>query len=77
MIPTHDPFMIRVTYNSIDGCRKSRTFKTLKGAQAFAQHWIGSTYVEFGSFYAVSGDGVGRITCSGCTLRDLFPSQES
>jgi len=64
--------MIGVTYTSIDWVRKSKTFKTLKGAQNFAQYWVGET-PELGSFYAVSFDGVGKITCAGCALIELFP----
>jgi hypothetical protein len=63
---------IRVTYSSIDRCRKTRTFKTLKGAQKFAQEYVGQT-PEVGGWYAVSGDGVGKIECRGCSLIALFP----
>ena len=51
---------IVVTYSSVDRCRKRSKFKTLRGAQAFAQNWIGS-HPEIGSRYAVSGDGIGKI----------------
>ena len=64
--------MITVAYRSIDRFSARRTFKTLAAAQRFAQKWIGET-PEIGSFYAVSGDGVGRITVSGASLLDLFP----
>lgn len=64
--------MIKVRYETIDRFSKTRRFKTLAGAQKFAQHWVGET-PELGSFYAVSGDGVGKITCDGCLVRDLFP----
>jgi hypothetical protein len=64
---------IKVTYSSIDGVRKSRRFKTLAGASAFAKHWIGdSPDISGFSSYAVSDDGVGKITCTGCTLTALF-----
>jgi hypothetical protein len=33
---------IKVTYLAVDGCRKTRTFKTLKGARKFAQERIGA-----------------------------------
>lgn len=65
--------MIKVRYSSIDGFSKSRSFKTLAGAQKFAQHYLGPT-PECGSWYAVAGDGVGKITCQGCTLAELFPA---
>lgn len=65
--------MIQVTYTSIDRYRKDSTFKTLAGAQKFATRWVGAR-PELGTWYAVSGDGVGKITCTGCNIRDLFPA---
>ena len=64
--------MIKVRYSSVDGFSKSRTFKTLAGARTFAWHYVGET-PELGSWYAVSSDGVGKVTCTGCTLAELFP----
>ena len=63
---------ITVTYTSIDRYRKKGKFKTLKGAQRFAQKWVGAT-PSLGSFYAVSFDGIGKVTVEGATLFDLFP----
>ncbi len=63
---------ITVRYSSIDGCSKSRKFKSLKGAQAFAQRYVGKT-PEMGGSYAVSGDGVGKIEVTGVALSALFP----
>jgi len=63
---------IKVSYRSIDRCSKNRSFKTLEGAQKFAQEWVGET-PEMGTSYTVSGDGIGRITVEGATLRELFP----
>jgi len=67
---------ITVRYSSVDGFRKTRTFKTLKGAQKFATKYVGET-PEFGSYYAVSFDGVGKITVSGTTLEELFPTPDA
>jgi len=64
--------VIRVTYKTIDRICLTRKFKTLRGARAFAHKWVGAR-PEMGSFYAVSGDGVGRITVTGCLLQELFP----
>lgn len=65
---------IHVTYRSIDRYTKSAEFKTLAGAQKFAQKWVGKTpELSIGFGYAVSGDGIGKITCSGCAIADLFP----
>lgn len=63
---------ITVHYLAVDGCKRVHKFKTLKGAQTFAQEYVGET-PELGSFYAVSGDGIGRVTVDGCDLRELFP----
>jgi hypothetical protein len=64
---------IKVTYVSCDGVRKRKTFKTLGGAQKWAQDWIGKA-PSLGSGYAVSDDGVGTIYVSGATLTEVFPS---
>jgi len=63
---------ITIRYSSIDCCRKTRKFKTLAGARRFAQKMIGKT-PEMGSYYAVSGDGVGKVEVSGAFLHELFP----
>lgn len=63
---------ITVRYRTLDRFSKTGKFKTLAGAQRFAQKWVGKT-PEIGFGYAVSGDGVGKITVDGCLLRDLFP----
>ena len=34
--------------------------------------WVGA-HPEIGSTYAVSGDGVGKVTCQGVSLSELFP----
>jgi hypothetical protein len=65
--------LIKVRYSSIDRFSKVSTFKTLAGARKFAAHWIGET-PELGSTYAVSADGIGKITVDGATLLDLFPA---
>lgn len=63
--------VITVTYHSIDGVRKSQNYRTLAGARAFAVKWVGEN-AEFGMGYAISGDGVGKVTVQGCTLQELF-----
>src|SRR4051812_47030634 len=62
---------IKVHYNGCDGYRATRSFMTIKGARRYAVERVGE-HPEFGSSYAVSGDGVGTIRVSGCTLRELF-----
>lgn len=68
--------MIKVKYSSIDGYKKTSTFKTLAGAQKFAQKWVGE-FPELGSSYAISSDGVGKITVQGVMLQELFPVEGS
>lgn len=63
--------MFKVRYATVDHCRGSRTFKTLAGARKFAVERVGE-HPEFGRTYAVSADGVGKITVEGCTLAELF-----
>lgn len=63
--------MIKVRYSSVDGAGKARTFQTVESARKFAVRYVGET-PEFGSHYAVSGDGVGKVTVEGCTLAELF-----
>jgi hypothetical protein len=63
--------MIKVFYSSVDGYRKSKSFKTLKGARKYAQERIGKN-PEMGSYYAVSGDGIGKIQVDGVPLAHLF-----
>jgi hypothetical protein len=56
----------------VDGFSKRKSFKTLAGARKYAIGMLGK-YPSFGSYYAVSDDGVGKITViDGVALRDLF-----
>lgn len=66
---------IVVTYESIDGVLNKRTYWTLEGARKFAVKWVGEN-AEFGSNYAVSNDGVGKVTVQGCSLAELFGRTE-
>lgn len=63
---------ITVRYSAIDGYSKSRSFKTLAGACRFAHHYVGE-HPDMGSGYAVSFDGVGKVTVRGASLAALFP----
>jgi len=63
---------IDLHYTTVDGYYESRSFETIEGARSWAMHWVGQC-PELGMAYAVSGDGVGKIQCYGCTVRDLFP----
>jgi hypothetical protein len=65
---------IKVGYNSIDGSRDVKTYALIEAARTFAHHWVGP-HPEIGRGYAVSGDGIGKITVSGASLADLFPDR--
>lgn len=65
---------IKVKYSTIDRFSQKRTFKTLEGAQKYAQKWVGETPEISTTFqYAVSSDGTGKIEVEGCSIRKLFP----
>jgi len=63
---------IKVHYTASDGYRETKSFRSIVGASRYSRKTIGD-FPEMGSYYAVSGDGVGKITCEGCKLSDLFP----
>ena len=62
---------ITMRYRSIDGCSVTRKFKTIKGARAFADKWVGTP--DISQNYAVSFDGVGKVIWQGCTAQALWP----
>lgn len=65
--------LIRLYFSTVDNCRSTRTFKSLKGAQKAAWDRVGK-HPEIGSNYAVSGDGIAKVVVSGdATLAQLFP----
>ena len=64
---------IVVTYTTTDRYRKCRRFVTLAAAQRFAHNLVGDA-PSLGHTYAVSDDGIGKITVRGATLLELFPA---
>lgn len=66
---------IKVRYSAIDGFRKARSFETVEGARRFAVERVGE-HPEIGSSYAISGDGIGKITVQGISLAALFGEPE-
>jgi hypothetical protein len=66
--------MIIVTYDSCDGCRIRRTYETLAGARKFAINWVGE-HPDIGSSYAISSDGIGKVTVEGVSLTELFKKE--
>ena len=68
---------ITIKYAAIDGYRETRHFKTLIGAQRYANKMLGIPELWLiGNHYAISGDGIGKITAS-VNLRDLFPNVQA
>lgn len=62
---------IEIRYRACDGFSAVKKFKTLAGARRYAQKMV-DTAVEFGPYYAVSFDGIGRITVTGIDIKKLF-----
>lgn len=62
---------ITLHFSTIDGIRKTHRYSTLAGAQRKAKNWVGAVDSTSGS-YAVSSDGVVKVSCEGCTLAELF-----
>lgn len=64
---------IVIEYDAVDGVHSRGEFSNLRNARAYAQRMVGKT-PELGRWYAVSSDGIGRISLVyGCTLAELFP----
>jgi hypothetical protein len=72
-VDTFTDTRITVVYSSVDRVRNRRKFKTLSGARAFAHKMVGP-HPEIGFRYAVSGDGIGKVTVEGVSLAELFPA---
>lgn len=67
---------ITVRYWSRDGYRQTRRFKTLAGASRYARTWVGDN-AEIGPDYAISWDGIGRVSVTGCPIEALFARAEA
>jgi len=63
---------ITVRYSAVDGYSATKRFASLQEAQKFARKWVGD-HPEIGRNYAISDDGVGKVTVSGASLAELFP----
>src|SRR5262245_12140880 len=67
---------IRVRYEAVDGAGAVKTFKTIAAARRFAHYYVGANAEVSTMGYAVSSDGVGKVTVSGAaTITDLFPAE--
>lgn len=64
---------IKIVYESIDYYSEEKEFTSLEYAKEYAQRWVGEHPEISPTFgYAYSPDGVGRISCEGCSIHDLF-----
>lgn len=67
--------MFTLSYRAIDGFVKTRSFKTINGAHAFATRWVGAP-TDASATSAVNSDGVGYIrlfrTEPGIDLRNIL-----
>lgn len=65
---------ITVTFSTIDRFRQTRHFKTLKGAQKYAQKRVGAHPDVSETYgYAVDAYGVGKVQLRGATFVEVFP----
>lgn len=71
--PRREPtYRYVVRYLAVDGYSSTRRFMTLEGARSYARQMVGE-HPTTGGWYAVSDDGVGRVTVEGATLAEIFP----
>jgi hypothetical protein len=62
---------IVVRYRAIDNFTKRGEFRSIAGARRFAKKYLGDEF-EIGTGYAVTYDGIGRITVEGTDLYTLL-----
>ncbi len=64
---------IKLKYVSVDGYRKSASFKTIQGALRFINRWVGlkGDASSYGN-YIVSFDGVGKVVGVNVCMKDLL-----
>lgn len=64
--------LIRMYYSTIDGVNIHKACETIEEARSWAMTWVGE-HPEIGSYYAISGDGIGKVMVDDCSIRDIFP----
>lgn len=69
-LPELEP-MITIWYSAIDGAHDKALFHSLQEAREYAFKWVGE-HAEFGTGYAISNDGIGKIQVEGVSLKELF-----
>lgn len=65
--------MIKLHFRFIEGGSKTKSYKSLKGAQKAAHYQIGP-HPSLGSSYAVDDYGCCTVRVEGCSLQELFPA---
>jgi hypothetical protein len=65
--------MIRINRTTVDGLSATRRFKNITSARKYVFDCVGPQDC-FGGHYAVSADGVVKVTWMGTTREDLFRS---
>lgn len=64
--------VFRFSFSTLDGFRESRSFKTLKGAKAYFDRRMGTSFDVSGLGYAVDMFGTGKLYLSGASWTDLL-----
>ena len=61
---------ILISFRDLGGYGEVKQFPDIVAAAEFARLCLGLDY-EFGEMDMISGDGIGRLTVSGCTIGEL------
>lgn len=65
--------VIKLAFTTMDGFREYKTFRTLKGARAYAKKRLGDAYDVSHTFgYAVNAWGDGKLRVDGATWTELL-----
>jgi len=67
--------LIKTSYRTCDHFSESRSFKTVKGARAYARRRLGPC-PEIGTTYAVSSCGTATLKVTGVTIKAIFPNAD-
>lgn len=72
---TKTPVEIKLVMSSVDApeSTKTRKYASLKGAHIAAIAWVGED-AQLSKKYAISADGVSKLTAEGVPLKTLFAS---
>ena len=62
---------IAIHSTTIDGQRQTKTYRSLSGARKYAMAQVGR-FPQVCDTYAISGDGITKITVDGASLPDLL-----